>query len=472
MAAKAKKLIKQQTTRTHILFGNHATPFTESQLGAALHFVLAERKNNPVLEIPGSEMQYICTPKQASQRNKALENAREAGAALAAILQKRKTEVVFVNDKQEDADLFLAFIEGLLLASYRFDKYKTDKKNNILDELQIDTPVKESRLKELLSVIEATIIARDWVNETPTYLDSVVFARELQKTAKEAGLKCEVFDKKKIEALKMGGILGVNRGSVVPPTFTILEWKPKKHNNKKPIVLVGKGIVYDTGGLDIKTGGSMATMKCDMAGAAGVAGAMLAIAKNQLPVHIIALVPATDNRPGGHAYGAGDVLVMHNGKTVEVLNTDAEGRLILADALSYAQRYKPELVIDMATLTGAALRAIGSVGSVGMGNAEKKTMEALKEAGEETYERIAEMPFWDEYGEMVKSEVADIRNSAGPLAGAITAGKFLEHFTDYPWIHLDIAGPSFLDKPSHYRPAGGTGIGVRLLYTFVKNQYC
>jgi len=185
---------------------------------------------------------------------------------------------------------------------------------------------------------------------------------------------------------------------------------------------------------------------------------------------VVGLIPATDNRPGENAYVPGDVITLHNGKTVEVLNTDAEGRLVLGDALSYAQKYKPELVIDLATLTGAAVAAIGTFGIVSMGTATLAEKHNLQKSGEKVYERLAEMPFWDEYAELIKSDIADIKNIGGPHGGAITAGKFLEHFTDYPWMHLDIAGPAFLTVKDGYRGKGGTGVGVRLLYDFIKNK--
>ncbi len=195
-------------------------------------------------------------------------------------------------------------------------------------------------------------------------------------------------------------------------------------------------------------------MKCDMGGAAAVAGALYSIAKNQIPVWVVGLIPATDNRPDGNAYVPGDVVTMYNGTTVEVLNTDAEGRMLLADALSYAGQYDPELIIELSTLTGSAQVAIDKYGMVGMGNAPRETMELLKESGEYTAERIAEFPFWDEYKEQLKSDMADLKNIGGKYAGAITAGKFLEHFTDYPYIHLDIAGPSFNKVPFNYRGKG------------------
>lgn len=268
----------------------------------------------------------------------------------------------------------------------------------------------------------------------------------------------------------MGGLLAVNTGSPEPPTFIIMEHKPKNATNDQPIVLVGKGVVYDTGGLSLKPSNFMDTMKSDMGGAAAVIGTMSAVAEANLPVHVIGLVPATDNRPGGNAVTPGDVITISDGTTVEVLNTDAEGRLILSDALVYAKRYKPELVIDLATLTGAAARAIGRYAIVGMGNAPQSDMQKLQESGDKVRERVVEFPFWDEYKELLKSPIADLKNIGGAEAGAITAGKFLEHFTDYPYIHLDIAGPAFLSKRVGYQIEGGTGIGVRLLFDFLSNK--
>ena len=211
-------------------------------------------------------------------------------------------------------------------------------------------------------------------------------------------------------------------------------------------------------------------MKCDMGGAAAVAGAFYAVARAKLPVHIIGLIPATDNRPDGNAYVPGDVIKMYDGSTVEVLNTDAEGRMILADALSYARQFDPELVIELSTLTGAAHAAVGKYAIVGMGNAGRKEMDDLIESGYTTFERIAEFPFWDDFAETLKSDIADMKNVGGKFAGAITAGKFLEKFTSYPFIHLDIAGPSFNKTKDNYRGKGGSGVGVRLLFEFFKHK--
>ena len=285
----------------------------------------------------------------------------------------------------------------------------------------------------------------------------------------EADINIEVFNQEKISSLKMGGLIAVNKGSLDPASFTILDWSPDNAINKKPMIFVGKGVVFDTGGLSLKpTPNSMDLMKCDMAGAATVAGAFFAIAKSNTPVHLIALIPATDNRPGGNAYAPGDIITMYDETSVEVLNTDAEGRLILADALSYAKKYDPELVIDAATLTGSALRAIGDHAAVVMGTASEKTFSELDDASKNTYERIVEFPLWEEYAEDLKSPIADIKNLGGANAGAITAGKFLEHFTNYPWIHIDIAGPAWKNSNKGYLTTGGTGYGVRLLFEFIK----
>ena len=312
-------------------------------------------------------------------------------------------------------------------------------------------------------------MSRDLVNEPLSFLTAEQLGKEVQKMGKEAGFKTEVFNKAKIESLKMGGLLAVNKGSIDPPVFITMEHKPKGAVNKKPYIFVGKGVVYDTGGLSLKPTEGMATMKCDMGGAAAVAGALYAIAKANLPVWVIGLAPVTDNRPDGNAVVPGDVITISDGTTVEVLNTDAEGRLILSDALVYAQKHDPLFVVDLATLTGAAARAIGRYGIVALGTATDD-FDKLKVSGNQVHERLVEFPLWDDYSELLKSDIADIKNIGGITAGATTAAKFLERFTTYPWVHLDIAGPAFLDAPDAYRGKGGTGSGVRLLFDFIRTK--
>lgn len=364
----------------------------------------------------------------------------------------------------------VAIAESAALSNYQFLLYKTKKEAYTLQEVAI-YGAEPAAVAQGQKIAEATAIARDLVNEPVITLTATVYAERIEELGKTYGFEVEVFNKARILALKMGGLLGVNAGSQEPPTFTVMEYKPENAKNSQPIVLVGKGVVFDTGGLSLKpTANSMDYMKCDMGGSAAIVGAFVGAALLKLPVHIIGLIPATDNRPGENAIVPSDIITMYDGTTVEVLNTDAEGRLILADALGYAKQFNPELVIDLATLTGASVVAIGSPGSAMMSNASEETKAALKACGEAVYERLVELPLWAEYGEMIKSDVADLKNLGGPEGGAITAGKFLEHFTAYPWIHLDIAAGAFTHKPSSYRGKGGTGLGTRLLIDFLSKR--
>ena len=360
--------------------------------------------------------------------------------------------------------------EGAILGNYQFLRYFSDshKRKNSMAQLFVSKE-DEQTLAPIAIATMGALFARELVNTPVIDLTATDLANQAKEASKRHGFSIEVLEKKQIESLKMGGLLAVNYGSPEPPVFIIMEHKPKNATNEKPLVLVGKGVVYDTGGLSLKPSNYMDDMKSDMGGAAAVIGAMSAAAEANLPVHIIGLVPATDNRPGGNAVTPGDVITISDGTSVEVMNTDAEGRLILSDALVYAKRYNPELVIDLATLTGAAARSIGRYAIVGMGNAPKERMLSLQESGYRTHERVVEFPFWDEYKDLLKSPIADMKNIGGAEAGAITAGKFLEHFTDYPYIHLDIAGPAFLKSRAGYQVEGGTGIGVRLLFDFINN---
>jgi leucyl aminopeptidase len=401
-----------------------------------------------------------------------LEACRKAGDSLLSTISKHKVKAATLIDLSGENSHVLAFTEGMLLGSYQFLKYRKDaaEKEVPLKELKIYcSGIHSAELQELQLLAESVITARELVNEPISELSAEKLASIFESMALECGVKAEVLNKNRLEALKMGGILAVNRGSLDPPTFTILEWNPEKAINSKPIVLVGKGIVYDTGGLSLKPAKSMETMKCDMAGSAMMAAAICAIARARLPLHVIALLPATDNRPGGNAYAPGDIIRMHDGSTVEVLNTDAEGRLILADALAYARKLNPQLVINAATLTGSAANAIGHFGIVAMQVDADRPFQKLKLAGDKVHERLVEFPMWEDYGELIKSDVADLKNIGGSFAGMITAGKFLQHFTSYPFIHLDIAGPAFVEKRDSYRGLGGTGTGVRLLFRFAKD---
>jgi len=396
------------------------------------------------------------------------EELRIIGAELVNLVAKEFSEIQ-IHAKEERA---LVLAEGIALANYQFLPHFSKPTKNCLLNILLNEEIDDQKINELNNIIKAVYWARNVVNTPVSHLNATQLADEVVKLGEEAKFSVQVLQKAQIESLKMGGLLAVNRGSIDPPTFTIAEYKPKKPINKQPLVLVGKGVVYDTGGLSLKpTPGSMDTMKSDMAGAAAVIGAIYLAALQKSNVHIIVLVPATDNRPGMNAYTPGDVITMFNGSTVEVLNTDAEGRMILADALSYADKFDPELVIDAATLTGAAVRAIGTEASIIMGNAKDKYFESLEKSGRIVHERVVRFPFWDDYKKHMLSKIADLKNIGTANAGMISAGKFLETFVKAPYIHMDVAGPTWLDSKENYKGVGGTGSGVRLLYQFVKLHY-
>lgn len=434
-----------------------------------LSFIKKEEKDSKqIIEINQYErIIFIVIPKVENDKNKNSENCRMLGDNLVEKLKDYRS-VLIINSKKNQTQA-MEIAEGMALSNYTFTKHKTAPKPNNLELIYLCKESNEKDIEELQNIVDAVYLTRNLINEPFSHLKAKELANAALVVGKEFSVKTIVLDKKKIESLKMGGLLAVNKGSIDEPTFTIMEWRPKKIKNKQPIVLVGKGIVYDTGGLSLKpTANSMDLMKIDMGGAGTVIGAMQAIASNKLPVHVIALIPATDNRPSGNAYAPGDVITMHDGTSVEVLNTDAEGRLILADALSFAKKYNPELVIDLATLTGAAVAAIGHYGFVSMHENAKEEHNKLKKIGDKVHERLAEFPFWSDYDELIKSDIADIKNLGGPYAGAITAGKFLAHFANYPFIHIDLPGVYSKSKFG-YRGKGATGMGVRLLYQFIKN---
>ena len=385
-----------------------------------------------------------------------------------------------------------AMVEGLTLADYSFDRYKTKERYH-LERLAVSKVFfSEEELESQRRLWNRIFWCREWVNMPVADLNAERFADELEAVARDLeGVRCTVMDRKKIESLRMGGLLGVNKGSVDEPRFVVLEYdgcagaegraggQPERGRRdagaaaERPIVLVGKGVMYDTGGLNIKPDDYMQEMKSDMAGAATMASVVFAAADNRLPVRVVALLPLTDNRPGGNAYAADDILTMYDGTTVEVVNTDAEGRLILADAIAYGvKNYNPRVIIDAATLTGAAVRAISTFGIAAMQTNAERELELLKIVGEEVHERLVEFPMWKEYDELIRSEYADLRNcGTTPQAGTITAGKFLAHFAkDVPYVHLDIAGVAYFTKAQQYYRAGASGYGMRLLYGYLQVQ--
>jgi leucyl aminopeptidase len=367
--------------------------------------------------------------------------------------------------------------EGILLGLYSFDRYWTARERKIPNPSRFYLVVKGDAIRrecargiEYGSIVSAgTIFARDLENMPAMDMYPEALAAAARKAGKETGFRVKVLGAREIDRLGMGGLTGVARGSHRPPRFLVMVYRPPRAA-KRPVVLVGKGVTFDSGGISIKPAPNMGEMKADMSGAAAVIGTMRCAAALKLPVHVVGLVPATENMPGGSALKPGDILRHLNGMTSEVDNTDAEGRLILADALAYAARFNPSVTIDVATLTGAVVVALGHH-ATGMIGTDPATMSALKESGLRTHERVWELPLFDEYESLIKSEVADVKNTGGRWGGAITGAMFLKKFTGgRPWIHLDIAGTAIMEDSTEYISKGGSGVGVRLLTDFLRNR--
>ena len=369
-------------------------------------------------------------------------------------------------------------VEGLLLASYRFDRYRTEnggKQPPLLKDLQL-LVTEESLLdeaeqgaREAQHLCRGVFLARDLVNEPGNVKSPDYLARQAQIMAGEVGLKCTVLDKQQLEQEDMGALLGVAQGSVREPRLIVLHYQGGAEEDK-PIALIGKGVVFDAGGISLKPGEKMDEMKMDMGGGATVLGTMLAASLLKLPVNLVGIVPAVENLPSGSAIRPGDILTSLSGRTIEVLNTDAEGRLILADALTYAKRFDPRVVIDLATLTGACVIALGHHATAVLGNHDG-LIQQLINAGEHTGERLWQLPLWEDYAHQIKSDIADVKNIGGRPAGTITAAAFLQKFAeDFTWAHLDIAGTAWEEKGRPYTPKGGTGVGVRLLVHYLRQS--
>lgn len=410
-----------------------------------------------------------------------LEKYRRAAAQATRKAQSLKCSSLYFHlpkiDSESAADLAQAIVVGATLALYKFDKYISDddhKQTGIVKSIGLFCDNRAwlnagKRGAELGQIIaEGVTISRDLANAPNNEIFPESLGKRAVASGKSAGFKTTVFSHKKIQSLNMNGLLAVNQGSARPPAFIVMEYKGGKRS-EKPVVIVGKGVTFDTGGISLKPGAGMADMKMDMHGSATVVGAMYAVAKAGLPINLIGLIPSTDNHPDGAAYVPGDIITYSNGVSVEVDNTDAEGRLILADALIYAARYKPQAVIDLATLTGACVIALGHVASGLMGT-DQDLKERIKAAGSRTCEYVCELPLYEEYEEQIKSDVADVKNNGGRAAGSITAGLFLKRFIgNYPWAHIDIAGTAMSPRETPINPKGGTGYGVRLLFETLRS---
>ena len=366
-----------------------------------------------------------------------------------------------------------AVTEGALLGLYSFRRHKTKKEdeNGELKQFSIvgqekDRPLLEQGSTRGRIMAEAANLARDLANEPGNYMTPALMAESATKLAKSYGLEVSIFEKEKLAELGMGALLGVAQGSEQPPKFIVLNYKGRD-SAEVDVALVGKGITFDSGGISLKPADKMEEMKGDKAGGAAVMAGISAIARLKPELNVVAIVPATENLPSGKALKPGDIVTAMNGKTIEIISTDAEGRLILADGLSYAKKLGAKYIIDVATLTGACMVALGRVCSGGFSN-NQELMDKVLAAGADAGELIWQLPMYDEYKEQLKSDVADIKNAGSRYGGAISGAKFLAEFVDdTPWVHLDIAGTSQSDKVRNYLVKGATGVPVRTLVNLV-----
>jgi leucyl aminopeptidase len=372
--------------------------------------------------------------------------------------------------------IIAAVAEGAVLGQYQYTPYKTIGRDELKEMRQLEIVAEPKNYSVILGEIQKTKIitdavyfARNLISAPANEMTPSIMAAHAQKIAKRKNVSCRVLDKGKLKALGMNALLGVAAGSHQPPKFIILEYTGGNKGDA-PIVLVGKGLTFDSGGISIKPAEKMDEMKTDMSGGAAVMAIVMAAADLMLPFNIVGLVPATENMPGGSALKPGDVLKSYSGQTIEVLSTDAEGRLILADALFYASKYKPAAIIDIATLTGACVVALGD-DVIGMLGTDDQIKKEINQAAKTSGELVWELPLWESYSELIKSDIADYKNSSGRAGSTITAAAFLSKFVgNYPWVHLDIAGPAWTTKDKAYIPKGASGVTVRLLVEYLLNR--
>jgi len=376
-----------------------------------------------------------------------------------------------------------AVAEGILLGLYRYDRYRTVKPPAIerLARIVLLAPSPANAHRSMLdgvafarTVCAATCLARDLSNAPPNDMYPATLAEAARSAGRRSGFRVTVYDERKIRALGMGGLTGVGGGSARAPRLIVMRYDGRggkgRRSRRRPVVIVGKGVTFDSGGISIKPSAGMAEMKMDMAGGATVIGVMQAAASLKLPDPLVGIVPAAENLPGPSAFRPGDILRHANGMTSEVDNTDAEGRLMLADALAFASTFAPALVIDLATLTGAVVVALGHV-TTGMLGTDEEAMRNIAESGRRVYERVWELPMFEEYEPLIKSDVADVKNTGGRWGGAITAAMFLKKFAGAtPWVHLDIAGTAIQEEGADYTVKGGSGVGVRLLVDYLRRR--
>ncbi len=407
-----------------------------------------------------------------------VEKIRNAAGFISKITKEEKNKALATFFWIKDKNLIRAQIEGFLLSDYEYNRFKTEKKNNLKRVLLIADDsllLRNTDINEIKTVINGVNLAKDLINSPSNYVTPVFLAEQAKKIAlQNKKIKLKIFNNQGIKKIGMNAFYSVAMGSDEPARFIVIEYSGGKRK-EKPIVLIGKGITFDSGGISLKPQATQLSkienMKYDMAGAACVIALMKIISELNLKMNIIGLIPSAENMPSGKSYKPGDIIKTLSGKTVEIISTDAEGRLLLADTITYSLKYRPEMIIDIATLTGACVVALGKYAIGLMGNNEK-LIEKIKISGYNTGEKVWELPLWDEYKEQIKSKFADLKNAGGGDAATITAGMFLKEFVnDTPWLHLDIAGTAYEVKNKEYiSDYGASGIGVRLIFDFLKNS--
>jgi len=442
---------------------------------------------NDTLFLPRGRGEWILIVGLGKEKELTLDRVRQFSATAARTVRSRghrnlllpslKHRVLGRTEKAVQAA-----VEGVLLGLYQYDRYQTHKpdaqKNKRLHrctlvvERSSDIHAAKGAVSKAQRIAEAVFLARDLISGPSNLVTPAYLAAEARKIARRFKLSCRVIPFSRLKRLGFGGIVGVAQGSALPAQFIVLDYRPRGGSSRAAatFALCGKGITFDTGGISLKPSKNMDKMKYDMSGAAAVLGAVQAAAALRLPHRVVGIIAAAENMPGGRAQKPGDILKTLSGKTVEVLNTDAEGRLVLTDCLHYAKRYKPDCCVDLATLTGACIVALGSE-AIGMTTQDERIAAKLNQAGKVTHERLWRLPLWEEYGALMKSDIADLQNVSNTgEAGTITAAKFLEAFTEgMPWAHLDIAGTAWTERDKAYVPKGAVGIGVRLLIEFMES---
>ncbi len=452
------------------------------KINAVLHKKLIDEKDFNEVKIQGFEDNPYLTIIKKIKIDKKFNNDffRNYLAGLIKGIANEPVNALYIQmpdfeyfEKQYDSELsfYQSFVEGVLLGNYAFDKYKNDKKTpkNLKVYFVSDKKnVINEAIKVGENVMHGVFYTRDLVNEIPDVLTPQTLAESAKNELSKLGVSVKVMNLEQLKKMGMNGIIAVGKASSNPPLMMVLEYKPKTKANVK-IALVGKGVTYDAGGLSIKTTEGMVEMKADMAGAGVVMGVFKTAALEKLPVHLIGVIPAVENVISGNAYKPSDIIKTASGKTIEVGNTDAEGRIILSDALYYACKQKPDYLIDYATLTGACVVALGEF-TAGLFTNDDDHANNLLSAARSVSERLWQLPMWDEYNTLIESKLADVKNIGGRWGGAITAAKFLEHFVDenISWAHLDIAGPAIAYKLNSYSDNYNTGYGVRLTVKYLK----